>query len=32
MNPEEEYKPVDNELEIINEMEEEVLDIADFKE
>ncbi|SJL13049.1 uncharacterized protein ARMOST_16486 [Armillaria ostoyae] len=31
-NPEDEYEPVDEELEIVNETEEEVLEIADFKE
>ncbi len=31
-NPEEGYEPIDEELEIVNETEEEVLDIADFKE
>ncbi len=32
MNPEEGYEPIDEELEIVNETEEEVLDITDFKE
>lgn len=32
LNLEEEYEPVKEELEIINEAEEEVLDITDFKE
>ncbi|SJL18320.1 uncharacterized protein ARMOST_21906 [Armillaria ostoyae] len=31
-NPENEYEPVDEELEIVNETEEQVLEIADFKE
>ncbi len=31
-NPEEGYEPIDVESEIVNETEEEVLDIADFKE
>ncbi len=32
LNPEEGYKPIDKELEIVNETKEEVLDITDFKE